>query len=201
MPRSRVSDARAMLVNAFDEDPYFRFLAPDADERSAFLRGVMASNIALASPRGAAGAVIAPDGELRGVSLWFSPGAHPPSALATAWAYLRHVGPHLRRLRSRTIERGLRMASLLEEAQLREPHFYLQVLAVDPRWHGRGTGSAMLRRRVAEADRARLPATLETSKEMNVRLYERFGFEVRRATRCESSPPVWTMVRAPKTGA
>ena len=200
LPRSLLPDATALLAAAFDEDPFFRFLAPAAEKRRHLLDGVMSSFLALAVPRDMAGAVLTDASELRGLSLWYPPNAYPPPAAEMARAYTAAIGPNLvrRRLGTSMITLALRMAHLLEEAQLPGPHFYLQVLGVDPRWHGRGTGSAMLRERIAEADEAQLPASLETSKEMNVRLYRRFGFEIVRTTRVESSPPVWTMVREPR---
>lgn len=199
LPRARFDEATALLVRAFDEDPFFGFLAPEPDRRAAFVGAVMGTNLALGEPRRAVRAILDP--ELRGVCIWFAPGAYPipfaeqarVRAGAIARAMLRGQAPLGR------IARALRAGELLEEAHLeREPYFYLQVLAVDPRHHGRGLGSSMLAECCAEADAARLPALLETSKEINARLYRRHGFETIRTTRLESSPPVWTMRRDPR---
>ena len=57
-------------------------------------------------------------------------------------------------------------------------HWYLAVLAVDPDHQGRGHAGDLLRPMLARIDREGLPLFLETQKERNVALYERFGFEV-----------------------
>jgi len=199
--RAHLPEATELLVRAFDEDPYFRFLAPDTKTRARLVGGVMSSYLALALPRSVARVVLTDEQELRGICLWYPPEAYPAPAHEIARVYTSVIGPALlkRHLSATTILNALRMGQLLEEAQPDGPHYYLQVLGVDPRWHGRGTGSALLRERLAEADAAGLPAMLETTKPMNVRLYRRYGFEIVRTTKSDSSPPVWTMVRPAQT--
>lgn len=60
----------------------------------------------------------------------------------------------------------------------REPHWHVAPVAVDPPTQGMGFGSALLEEFCARADGARTMSWLETDKPQNVRLYERFGFEV-----------------------
>ena len=57
-------------------------------------------------------------------------------------------------------------------------HWYLAVLAVDPDHQGNGHAGVLLRPMLARIDREKLPLFLETQKERNVSLYERFGFKV-----------------------
>jgi ribosomal protein S18 acetylase RimI-like enzyme len=59
-----------------------------------------------------------------------------------------------------------------------ERHWHFGPLAVDARLQGRGIGSKLLRVFCARMDAAGEDAYLETDKPINVRLYERFGFEV-----------------------
>ncbi|MDA1362175.1 GNAT family N-acetyltransferase [Glycomyces luteolus] len=59
----------------------------------------------------------------------------------------------------------------------RFPHLYLYLIAVAPEHRGAGAGGAMLRERLAVADRGRTPAYLEASTEDSARLYKRCGFE------------------------
>jgi ribosomal protein S18 acetylase RimI-like enzyme len=51
-------------------------------------------------------------------------------------------------------------------------------VAVDRHLQGLGIGSAMLAVHVEDLDAQRLNGWLETDKDANVRLYERFGYEV-----------------------
>jgi len=59
-----------------------------------------------------------------------------------------------------------------------ERHCYFGPLAVDAHLQGMGIGSKLLRVFCARMDAAGEDAYLETDKAINVRLYERFGFEV-----------------------
>ena len=59
-----------------------------------------------------------------------------------------------------------------------ERHCYFGPLAVDAHLQGMGIDSKLLRVFCARMDAAGEDAYLETDKAINVRLYERFGFEV-----------------------
>lgn len=59
-----------------------------------------------------------------------------------------------------------------------ERHWHFGPLAVDAHLQGMGIGSKLLRVFSARMDAAGDGAYLETDKPINVRLYERFGFEV-----------------------
>jgi len=74
-------------------------------------------------------------------------------------------------------------------------------LSLDPaRKHiGTGIGSALLTATLAQIDEEGMPAYLESSKERNVPLYARFGFEVIEEFRSRpGSPPLWRMWREPR---
>jgi ribosomal protein S18 acetylase RimI-like enzyme len=59
-----------------------------------------------------------------------------------------------------------------------EAHWHLGPIAVDPAAQGQGVGGAMLRAICTLVDDGAELAYLETDKPENVRIYERFGFEV-----------------------
>jgi ribosomal protein S18 acetylase RimI-like enzyme len=60
----------------------------------------------------------------------------------------------------------------------KERHWHLGPLAVDAHLQGMGIGSKLMRVFCAKMDAAGEDAYLETDKLINVRFYERFGFEV-----------------------
>ena len=60
----------------------------------------------------------------------------------------------------------------------KEPHWHLSALAVLPEMQGRGIGSAMLKHFCGHVDDLGQSAYLETDQKDNVRLYQRFGFNV-----------------------
>ncbi len=80
------------------------------------------------------------------------------------------------------------------------PHWYLAALGVEPEFHRQGRGGALMKPILARADADHLPCYLDTHRESNVRLYERYGFVVqRRASVRGHSVPVWGMLRPPQT--
>lgn len=77
-----------------------------------------------------------------------------------------------------------------------EPHVHLGPIGVTPELQGRGIGSQMLSVYCEELDVAADAGYLETDKSDNVRLYERFGFEVQDEAELLGVPN-WFMWRAP----
>jgi ribosomal protein S18 acetylase RimI-like enzyme len=57
-------------------------------------------------------------------------------------------------------------------------HWYLWVLAVDPKYQGRGHASRLLYETLSKIDEGGLPCYLETDDERNVSIYQHFGFKV-----------------------
>jgi len=94
------------------------------------------------------------------------------------------------------MRRALDLGALLTDRHPKAPHAHLVFLGVRPDRQGRGLGSAILKRTLADVDAQRLGAYLETAAESNVRLYQRFGFEVSATLRCPpDGPTFWTMWR------
>ena len=75
-----------------------------------------------------------------------------------------------------------------------EAHWYLATLGVDPDAWGRGAGTALLARWLADVDADGVPAWLETDREANVGFYRRSGFEVAHRTEVLATA-VWCMHR------
>ena len=87
---------------------------------------------------------------------------------------------------------------LFEDAHPRdEPHYYLSLLATDPRQSGHGYGLGLLKANLAIIDEEYLPAYLEASNPANVPLYERYGFRVVGHFDLPDGPRVHTMWRDP----
>jgi ribosomal protein S18 acetylase RimI-like enzyme len=58
------------------------------------------------------------------------------------------------------------------------PHWYLQIIGVDPKYQGQGFSSRLVRPVLERIDRERMSCFLETNTGKNVAIYRRFGFEV-----------------------
>jgi RimJ/RimL family protein N-acetyltransferase len=80
-----------------------------------------------------------------------------------------------------------------------EPHWYLPMIAVDPYRFGQGIGTSLMRYALEKCDEQELPAYLESSNPRNITLYQRFGFEIVGLIRAGGSPPMFPMMRRPRT--
>jgi len=78
----------------------------------------------------------------------------------------------------RIVGRIVRWMGVWRRHDPKESHWHLGPLAVDAHLQGEGVGSRMMRVFCARMDAAGEDAYLETDKPINVRFYERFGFEV-----------------------
>ena len=94
--------------------------------------------------------------------------------------------------------RGIRIESLMDAHHPSEPHWYLEVLSIDPAHQRRGHGATLLAPVLGRCDAEGVPAYLETNRESNLPYYRRFGFELTERIALEDSPPLWLMWRAPR---
>lgn len=94
----------------------------------------------------------------------------------------------------RVARRWAEVYQALEAVHLREPHWYLSLLGVDPRSQGKGHGSRLLAFWLERVDRESWPSYLETDRPENLPFYERAGFGV--TTEVEVlGVRVWCMAR------
>ena len=73
-----------------------------------------------------------------------------------------------------------------------QPHWHLGPLAIMPQWQAKGIGTQMINFTINHC--ATDPLYLETDKPSNVKLYQRFGFQVL-ATPTILGVPSWIMLR------
>jgi len=185
--RVRVVD---MLARAFDDDPPINHVVRQDGRRAEAITAMMDMALAkMTLPFGET--YMTEDGA--GAGLWNAPGQRPHGLafeLSLVPAFLRITGP-------KGFRRGMATMDLMEKNHPKEAHFYLMVLGVDPSEQGKGTGSSLLAPMAERLDAEGMPAYLESSKERNLPLYERFGFKVtqvnhlpdgdRRSGRCGAS--------------
>jgi GNAT superfamily N-acetyltransferase len=178
---------RDALARAFEDDPVFRWLFPDAEKRPRQLRRWFAGRMRILLRQdevytydGASTAMWARPGE------WRDPGADVLREFAA-------LAPML----GRRIPRSLTGLRMVEERHPRAPHWYLAVLGTDPARQAEGLGSAVIRPVLDECDRLEIPAYLETATERNVAFYTRHGFRVTEELTLPSGPPLWLMWREP----
>ena len=192
--RATTADAPAitdMLVRAFDDDPVSNFMFAGPRRRRLGLHSFFRSEL---------GHHYLPHGQvyvtndLSGAALWGPPGRvrHPVLELLQ----LLPTAPFL--LSPHTIS-AVKLLFTVEGLHPSEPHWYLFTLGTAPERQGQGVGSALLRAMLTLIDEAGEPAYLESSKQRNVPLYARFGFQVIHQIPSKSgSPPIWRMWREPR---
>jgi ribosomal protein S18 acetylase RimI-like enzyme len=150
-------------VAAFGEDPEIR--------RRLFRRLISAAF----STRDLSHTLVArrEDGVIVGVC-----GMLPPGECAPDLRQGLRLLPALFSIGPRAAGRLVRWMGAWQRHDPAERHWHLGPLVVDAHLQGEGVGSRMMRVFCARMDAAGEDAYLETDKPVNVRFYERFGFEV-----------------------
>ena len=178
--------ARAVAESFFDNEIWVWLLRRDWQRRRLLPRHYRAMIRHVYIPRG--GAWTTPD--TVGAALWFPPGTLRMGR-RVRFAELGSLLPE----GADSLRRGARWEELLVQHHPREPHWYLQTLAVSPSQQRRGAGTALIEPGLDRADAERMPAFLETQRESNIPYYRRFGFELTEEISLPDSPPVWLMWR------
>ena len=92
------------------------------------------------------------------------------------------------------------LSNAIEEAKKSlnlDPHIHLLIMGVSQEFQGKGFGGKLLRAVIEKAETERKPIYLETQKEENVNLYEKYGFSVKKKIILPEplNLPMWLMVR------
>ncbi|MFC2083113.1 GNAT family N-acetyltransferase [Candidatus Bipolaricaulota bacterium] len=179
------------LVDAFQQDPFFEWFVPQgrAHRRRLlilfmwFLQTALERGTILATPDLAATILIMPPGK-------WQLGIREQVAELQLGVRVFGVG--------RLLSRVAGIAALERRAPSR-PHYYIPLLAADPKLRGLGVGSALLKEALRRADSKSVPTYLENTNELNLPFYQRLGFVTTETFRMiRQAPPMWLMVREPQ---
>lgn len=175
----------ASLVAAFADDPFIRWMFPDARGYLQAFPLVLTYFAGGAFGQGTAWR----SADCHAAAFWLPPGVSPDEdglgAVLEEW-----VAPDLR-------GEVFEVLGQVAAGHPDEAHWYLPAMGVDPRYQGKGYGSALLRAGLAACDAAQVPAYLESTNPANVPFYGRSGFEVIGEIRSGSAPVVTRMLRRP----
>ena len=195
----RKKDARkaaAVLADAFEHDPVWGVILRDGtlEQRVCAFESPVRYGLKY-------GGVFAPSENLEGIAAWV------PGELSdmTMWRVLRsgavwggmRIGWRLGLDLARKMNPIFRPIEEDRREHMRgRPYIYLQIIGVAQASQGQGHGGKMLRALIAKSERTGLPLYLETETEDNVRMYERFGFQVvKEIVLPMINLPMWEMTR------
>jgi GNAT superfamily N-acetyltransferase len=182
-----------VLVRAYRDDPImnYAFRADQQRERAwaTFFR------LTLDLYHGS-GAVFTNESR-QGCAMWAPPGKWQVGR----WKELQLAPKIFQMLGWRRLGRGLEVMHRMQREHPREPHWYLNLVGVDPPLHGQGVGSALVRAGLALCDRDRLGAYLETSNPRNLPLYQRHGFATLKSFDFGPNTPTFWLMWRPARGA
>lgn len=188
-PGADAGSLSAALAAAFQDDPVFRWIAPDDNRRAVMNRAFFDLVVDVLAPHDDAWTT---SGSPIGAALWV-PYGDPVMSEERGERFLAELvelcGPYAGRMTE--------VVALLDDHHPYEPHEYLWFLGVVPGAQGRGIGSALMAPVLERADRAGVPAYLEATSPGSKALYERHGFTATAPLTTAGAPPIWPMRRPP----
>lgn len=187
-----------VLARAFSDDPSVIYIEPENARRTKMLQVFYEVGTRYAYLFGEA---YTSAGHIEGAALWIAPGSgdFTPERMAAAGGNKSSavMGPEAfgRFMALVTHMHGLRTAAMPS------PHWYLNVLGVEPSRQGMGIGSQLIQPVLQRADESGLACYLETMKARNVAFYRQHGFEVVVEGSLEDGSRYWTMRRHARRAA
>jgi ribosomal protein S18 acetylase RimI-like enzyme len=181
-----------LLTRAFDDDPVANFFAKQDARRVERIGRSMRMNLEqLTFPFGE---TYVSEG-FEGAALWNAPNQRPHGL----WNDLRLIPGLFAMTGAARFPAVMSAVSRVEKLHPKEPHYYLFVIGVDPAYQGQGISRQLVAPVLERCDREGMPAYLESSKESNIPIYERFGFRVTgEIPLTKGGPMLWPMWRDPQ---
>jgi ribosomal protein S18 acetylase RimI-like enzyme len=192
--RELLDSAVVTLERAFSTDPMFKWIFPDAAQRSRSLRRLLRVPL----DYGLRDGHVTESDNGKAVAIWFTPD-RPVSVGGMIRSGILGVpfsigfGPFAKFMGANGVMEGI------HKKHVPEPHWYLLIVGVDSDLQGRGAGTALVKEGLARADEANCSCYLETSEERYLAFYERLGFRVLESARLgDGGPTAWAMRREPQ---
>ena len=176
LDKTQIKAAGEVLGRSLQDDPVSVYDIPDTEKRHAVMKHVFQMTSCLGVKYGETHAT---SPNLEGIAVWL-PYIDKQYKLTTDIRCLikskmyklgREAGKRIRPIEEHSTNVHQEFAP--------GNHWYLQTLGVEPIHQGKGYGSLLMEYMLEKIDSTNpLPVFLETSTEINVKFYKRFGFEV-----------------------
>jgi GNAT superfamily N-acetyltransferase len=186
-----VSAVRDTLVSGFTDDPLYAWLYPDERERPARLGEVLDLLLHAALVQRCLWTLE----DHLAAAIWTPAGVQ----LVDADVSDRYAALLRRQLGRRADDALAGMAACAEQTPT-TPHDVLHNIAVHRRHQGTGLGAALLTPLIADCDRRRSPAALDSSSARNHSFYGRLGFRAHATVTVPGGGPTLTAMRRSPVG-
>jgi ribosomal protein S18 acetylase RimI-like enzyme len=196
---NQINQAGEVLANAFYDDPVANFVtSEESDTKLRKLKWFFSLSVRYCQPLGS---IYTTAGSLKGIAIWFPPETFPPSIVRMmrlgmyALPFKFGWGATIR------IINALNHLEEFHKQNMPQPHWYLSNLGVVPACQGQGIGGLLLQPILQQADSLNLPCYLESSKQKNIKFYQKHGFEVVQEINIPNSDlRLWAMKREAHLG-
>jgi ribosomal protein S18 acetylase RimI-like enzyme len=192
MEKKDFDEVVSLFITAFTDAALYKYLAPDRDERLAVMKDAFNFRIKRILENGITDAAIE-DGVILGMGAWEPPGEEMDidqavdllkTPLKTHSAAVQERWEHFHRV----------LFTAFTEV-IKQPFWDIGPIAVRPEAQGKGAASALLRKRLTDIDKAKLPCLLGTQDEKNLAIYDHYGFKLVRKDQVAENLFTYTMVR------
>ncbi len=197
LDRTQVKAAGEVLGRALQDDPVSVYDIPDKEKRYAVMKYVFQMTSCLGVKYGETHAT---SPNLEGIAVWLPYVNKKFKMIINIGCLLKAKVYKVGREASKRIKPIEEYNTKVHREFAPGDHWYLQTLGVEPAHQGKGYGSLLMEYMLEKIDNSNpLPVFLETSTEINVKFYKRFGFEVvREEIIPETDVEQWYLLRKAK---
>ena len=178
LDKTQVLAAGDVLGRALKDDPVSVYDIPDKEKRHAVMKHIFQMTSCLGVKFGETHATSV---KLEGIAVWLPYVNKKYKRIINIGCLLNAKVYKMGTQASKRIKPIEEYSTKVHLEFAPDDHWYLQTLGVDPTHQGKGYGSMLMEYMLEKIDNKNaLPVFLETSTDINVKFYKRFGFEVMR---------------------
>ncbi|VEP17026.1 Acetyltransferase, GNAT family [Hyella patelloides LEGE 07179] len=198
LERSQINQASTIAAKAFEDDPVFGYLTPEAQQsRLKALTWLTKNALEYCYYYGH----IYTTSDLKGIAAWL-----PPEKSSFAGIQQLQLILQLRlyllpfKCGWNKLGRWLSFLKITEDYHERDmqtqPHWYLALMFVNPSYQRQGVGSVLLKPILDRSDDEKLQCYVLTFTEQAVKFYQRNGFSIiRKSQASKNAPFFWNLKR------